>query len=160
MAQNSSAPGPVTVEQFLDKYGHSALTLPDSESVVAASGRFSESVGGKKYSIAVVLDGNNKVVGVLSLGDIVFAVQRHREKIFTLKVGDVMSTKVHAARLGDDIQNLLKHMAEMNIRHMPVVEDGELKGLVTRKDVLEGLVDAAALELHSLQFVFQSGARY
>ena len=137
----------LSVQRFLDRYGHSALTFRDSDPIADAANLFHTTVDGNKYSMAVVLDANDLVVGVLSLGDIVFALHRHREKIFSLTVADIMS--------------LLKTMAERDIRHMPVVEKGKLMGLVTRKDALEGLYDEAALELKSLtQFVFRSDARY
>ena len=151
----------LSVQRFLDRYGHSALTFRDSDPISDAANLFHTTVDGNKYSMAVVLDANDLVVGVLSLGDIVFALHRHREKIFSLTVADIMSRAVHAAKLGDDIMSLLKTMAERDIRHMPVVEKGKLMGLVTRKDALEGLYDEAALELKSLtQFVFRSDARY
>ena len=55
----------------------------------------------------------------------------------------------------------LNFMSKMEIRHVPVIEDGKLLGLVTRKDALEGLYDDQTLELNSLsEFVFRSGARY
>ena len=151
----------LSVKRFLDRYGHSALTLRDADSIADAANLFHTTVDGKKYSMAVVLDSAEMVVGVLSLGDIVYALHQHRERIFALTVADIMSKSVHAARLGDDILALLKLMAERDIRHMPVVEIGKLMGLVTRKDALEGLYDEAALELKSLtQFVFRSDARY
>ncbi|MEI6559257.1 MAG: CBS domain-containing protein [Rhodospirillaceae bacterium] len=158
----SAASGtPLTAQRFLDQYGHSALTIRDTDSIIDAASHFHASVGGKKYSVAVVLDDNFLVVGVLSLGDIVFAIHQHMEKIFTMSVADIMAKQIHAAKLSDDIVSLLKRMAELDIRHMPVVENRVLKGLITRKDALEGLYDDAALELKSLtQFVFRSDARY
>ena len=151
----------LTVKRFLDQYGHSALTMRDSDSIVTAADLFHSTVDGKKYSMAVVLDGNDSVAGVLSLGDIVYALYQHKEAIFSLTVADIMTRGIKVARLGDDILALLKTMADHDIRHMPVVENGKLAGLVTRKDALEGLYDNATLELKSLtQFVFRSDARY
>ena len=161
MDYSASSSNSLTVRRFLDQYGHSALTVLDTQSVVDAATHFHATVGGKKYSMAVVLDAGELVVGVLSLGDIVYALHQHREKILSLTVADIMSKAIHAAKLSDDILSLLKTMAERDIRHMPVVENGKLLGLVTRKDALEGLYDDAALELKSLtQFVFRSDARY
>lgn len=151
----------LSVQRFLDRYGHSALTVRNSDSIVDAANLFHTTVDGKKYSMAVVLDADDLVVGVLSLGDIVYALHQNREKIFSLTVADIMSKTIHAAKPSDDILALLKTMADRDIRHMPVVENGKLLGLVTRKDALEGLYDEAALELKSLtQFVFRSDARY
>ncbi|MEI7608439.1 MAG: CBS domain-containing protein [Rhodospirillaceae bacterium] len=151
----------LTVKRFLEQYGHSALTMRSSDTIVTAADLFHSTVDGKKYSMAVVLDGDDSVAGVLSLGDIVYALYQHKEAIFSLTVSDIMTRNIKVARLGDDILALLKTMADHDIRHMPVVENGKLAGLVTRKDALEGLYDNATLELKSLtQFVFRSDARY
>ena len=78
-----------------------------------------------------------------------------------LTVADFMSKALITASLGDSIPVLLKRMVDNDIRHLPVVENGRLKGLITRKDALEGLYDDATLELKSLnEFVFRSDARY
>ncbi|MEI6556779.1 MAG: CBS domain-containing protein [Rhodospirillaceae bacterium] len=157
----STAGKSLTVQKFLDKYGHSALKIRSSLTVAEAAASFADTEHGRKYSIAVVVDDNDQVRGVLSLGDIVFGLYRHREKIFKMTVGAIMSANVHTACLADDILCVLQRMAHWDIRHMPVVEDGVLHGLVTRKDALEGLYDEAALELkHMTEFVFRSGARY
>ncbi len=157
----SATSSTLTVQRFLDQYGHSALTVRDTDSIVDAARLFHTTVDGKKYSMAVVLDAEDIVVGVLSLGDIVYGLHQRGEQLFTLTVSAIMSATVHAAKLSDDILALLKVMAERDIRHMPVVEKGKLMGLVTRKDALEGLYDNATLELKSLtQFVFRSDARY
>ncbi len=161
MDYSATSSTPLTAQRFLDQYGHSALTMQSTDTVVDAASHFHATVGGKKYSMAVVLDPDYFVVGVLSLGDIVYAIQHHKEALFSLTVADIMSKTVIAAKLSDDVVSLLKLMAEKDIRHLPVVEDGRLKGLITRKDALEGLYDDATLELKSLnQFVFRSDARY
>lgn len=161
MDYSTAAGKSLTVSKFLEKYGHSALTLKSASNVVDAAGEFVSSGHGRKYSIAVVVDDNNKVVGVVSLGDIVFALYRHRERVFKLSVGAIMTAHIRSANLNEEILAVLKRMAEHDIRHMPVVENGELAGLVTRKDALEGLYDEAALELkYMTEFVFRSGARY
>ena len=157
----STAGKSLTVQKFLDRYGHYALKIPASLTVSEAAGRFVESEHGRKYSIAVVVDDSDCVKGLLSLGDIVFGLFRHRERIFTMTVGAIMTSEVHAASLSEDILCVLQRMAQHDIRHMPVVENGVLHGLVTRKDALEGLYDEAALDLkHMTEFVFRSGARY
>ena len=151
----------LTVRRFLDKYGHSALTVKTSQTITEAAAAFADTENGRKSTMAAVVDEANQVCGVLSLGDIVFGLSRHRESILTKTVGDIMTAQPHTASLNEDLLHVLKRMAEIDVRHMPVVENGILQGLVTRKDALEGLYDAAALELHDMtQFVFRSGARY
>ncbi|MBI1207670.1 MAG: CBS domain-containing protein [Azospirillum sp.] len=147
----------LTVDRFLQKHGHAALTIHPWETVAEAAQHFQNS----RHSLAVVVDQHDQVVGVLSLGDIAQALVRNQEKVVSTPVDQVMTSELCTARLGDDIVTLMQRMAEREIRHVPVVEDGRLKGLVTRKDALEGLYDDAAFELKYLtEFVFRSGARY
>ena len=161
MDYNSPTGKSLTVRKFLDKYGHSALKVKTSQTITDAAAAFADTEHGRKYSMAVVVDDNDRVCGVLSLGDIVFGLYRHREKILKMSVASIMTGHVHTASLNEDILHVLQRMAEIDVRHMPVVEDGVLIGLVTRKDALEGLYDEAALELKDMtQFVFRSGARY
>ena len=54
-------------------------------------------------------------------------------------VRDVMTKDVVTCSIDDDIENVLKIMADTNIRHMPVVENGRLAGVLARRDALEFL---------------------
>lgn len=152
----------LTVKQFLEKYGHYALTVRKNELIIQAAKRFSDTVYGKKYSVAVVLDDDKTVCGILSLGDIVHAVHTKGTQMFGLFVSDIMTSNVKTAGINDRIISLLEKMKELELRHIPIVDDNKLLlGLVTRKDALEGLYDDASLELqHMTEFVFRSGARY
>ncbi len=55
----------------------------------------------------------------------------------TTKVGDVMTRRLTTVRADMDIFDAMKIMADRNVRRLPVVNDGELVGLLTYKDVLK-----------------------
>jgi CBS domain-containing protein len=133
---------------------------PD-QSVVDAAAAFTSTTNGRKHSLAIVVDGNDRVLGVLSLGDIASALSRFRAEVMVKTVGDIMTTNICSAQLSDRLPEVMKRMVEHKIRHLPVIENGILQGLVTRKDALEGMYDEATFELKYLtEFVFRSGARY
>jgi CBS domain-containing protein len=151
----------MNVETFLTSHGRPVLTVDLKDTVAEAALHFGDLIDGRKYSLAVVCDHDDKVVGVVSLGDIAYALGQHKEKAAGMPVRDIMTRDVATAHLRDDIMDLLSTMAQRDIRHMPVVEEGKLKGLVARRDALEFLADEEALELEHLRgFVFRSGARY
>ncbi len=151
----------MNVESFLKSHGRAVFTVKPEEMIADAALRFSEMSAGRKYSLAVVSDDAGAVVGVVGLGDIAYALGRYREKAAGMVVGDIMSRDVAVAGLNDDITDVLTIMAERDIRHMPVVADGKLAGLIARRDALEFLANEKALEVEHLQgFVFRSGARY
>ena len=82
----------LTVEQFLAKYGHRPLTMKSSLSVIQAAEVFSITVDGLKYSMAIVVDDDDLVCGVISLGDIVHALYEHPYTITKMGVNEIMST--------------------------------------------------------------------
>jgi CBS domain-containing protein len=153
---------PLNAERFLQKYNHGVLTVsPNNTIVEAASCFFSDDADSKKHSIAVVVDDNNHVVGVLSLGDITYGICCFRQDIVKMLVKDIMTSNIYTAEIKDDVASVMERMAKHNILHMPVVDKGILKGIITRKDALEGLYNDASFELKYLtEFVFRSEARY
>lgn len=151
----------MNVEKFLKTHQRPVLTARSGDTLAETARRFGELVGERKYSMAIVTDDDERVVGVISLSDITYALGRHGAQAADMQVGQVMTANVVAADLQDQIDDVLKTMAEKHIRHMPVVEDDRLVGLVSRRDALEFLADEEALEVEQLRgFVFRSGARY
>jgi CBS domain-containing protein len=150
-----------TVQSFLQTHAQPALTVNINDNLAKTARSFSETVGGRKYSLAVVIDDEGRPVGVIGLGDIVYAFGQEEAAASKLLVKDVMTPRMITAGLDDEIHDLLRQMAESEIRHMPIVSDGKLIALLSRRDALEFLHDSELLELEQLRgFVFRSGARY
>jgi CBS domain-containing protein len=151
----------VQVERFLGKYGGPVFTVNPDTRVAECARRFGRLTGGKRYSVAVVCDADERVVGIVSLGDVVHALGLHEEKTAQMSVGDIMTKEVYTCGLSDLLENVLKDMAERGIRHTPVVKDGKLVGLVARREALEFLYQWAQLDVDNLTgWLFSSHARY
>ena len=149
------------VSKLLTLHGMLVLTLSPDFTLSEAARRFAQSVGGRRFSVAVVTNADDQVEGVISLGDITHALGQHEEKAAQMLVRDVMTKKVISCSLDDDIESVLKTMAESGIRHMPVVQGGKLAGLVARRDALEFLYQQASLDVaHLTEWLFRSDARY
>lgn len=149
------------VERYLGKYGGPVFTVSPETTVAETARRFGHHIEGKHISLAVVTDGSNRVVGVVSLGDIAHAVGMHEDKAPRMVVKQIMTTKVHACGPDDLIEDVLKRMAENGIRHTPVVQDGKLIGLVARREALEFLYQWAQVDVdHLTEWLFSSHARY
>lgn len=149
------------VEQFLRDRGNEALTFHVDTPVVEAARQFGNSIQGKRFSVAVVVDDGNRVLGVLSLGDIVHGLAVHEAAVVGKTVGDLMTKNVYTAKPTDTLMDVLKNMVEHEVRHVPVAADGILRGLVARKDVLETLHGEASYALNNLtEYVYRSGGRY
>lgn len=149
------------VTKLLKLHGMLVLTVAPDWTLAEAARRFSQPVGGRRFSLAVVIDAADQVVGVLSLGDISNALGIHEERAANLRVSEVMSAPALVCTRDDTLQGVLQTMAQRGIRHMPVVADGRLEGLVARRDALEALYQDTALEAeHLTEWLFRSDARF
>ena len=149
------------VSKLLRLHGMLVFTVHPDFTLVQAARRFAQPTGGRKFSLAVVSDADDKVLGVVSLGDISYALATHEEKAASMLVRDVMTKDVLTCSIDEDIEDVLRIMAEKGIRHMPVVENGRLAGVLARRDALEFLYQQTALDVESLsEWLFHTEARY
>lgn len=149
------------VSKLLKLHGMLVLTVHPDFTLAEASRRFGKPVGGRRFSLAIVTSYNDEVMGVISLGDIAAALGKHEEKAVQMHVKDVMTKDVLTCSLDDDLEGVLLQMADKGIRHMPVVENKTLAGLVARRDALEFLYQQASLDAaHLTDWLFRSDARY
>lgn len=149
------------VSKLLTMHGMLVLTVNPDFTLAEAARRLTKSVGGRKFSAAIVTNADDQVVGVLSLGDISAALGEFEDKAADKLVREIMTTEVQTCTRDDDIEDVLRRMAQLGIRHMPVVEGGRLAGLLARRDALEFLYQQTALDVENLtDFLFRSDARY
>jgi len=149
------------VENFVAEYGDQVLTVSPNNTVAEVARKFGEEIGNRRYSVAVVCEANDKVVGVVSLGDITWTVGRLEDKAPSIEVHHIMTSEVQSCTMDDLLEDVLKRMAKAGIRHMPVVKDGKLAGLVARREALEFLYKWAKLDVENLTvWLFDSHARY
>lgn len=140
------------------KAGHSqVLTVRLDDTVVKVACLFEQ----KKSGIAIVCDDGGHVIGVVSLGDIVHAIGERAGEALSLPVEKIMTSDVAVCGPGDDIEIALETMKERGIRHLPVVENGKLKGFIEQHTALECLYEDAALDFSQLRtYVFKTGDRF
>lgn len=99
----------------------------------------------------VVLDPPTKVVGILSERDLVRAMAQYGAEMFTRSVGDVMTKRVIFGSPQDDLEMVMLTMTEKRFRHLPILEDGELLGMISIGDVVKAKLDEYQGELDDLQ---------
>lgn len=93
----------------------------------------------KRISGAPVLDANGKLVGMLSEKDclrIIVDQAYHNLPIESKKVSDYMTADVKTVSPDSDVVSAANQFLHTAIRRMPVVENGVLKGQISRRDIL------------------------
>lgn len=100
-------------------------------------------------AVVVSADGTT-VDGVLSERDIVRRLVSNGAGALHLRAGEVMTTEVITCARSDTADQLMATMTERRIRHLPVVEDGALVGVISMRDVVRCRIDELEVETASL----------
>ena len=111
----------------------------------------------KRIGALVVVDDKKNLAGILSERDIVRGMSRHGAKVYDLKVGDLMTKDVLTCGMDDTIDTLMKTMTSKRIRHLPVMENGKLAGVMSIGDVVKAQLEEAALQVDSLRDYVMAG---
>ena len=121
--------------------------LSDAAQVLAA-----ERIG----TLVVTTDGTT-VDGILSERDIVRELGRRGAVCMQDRVSDIMTTKIVSCTRAETAVDIMRKMTEGRFRHMPVVEEGRLVGIVTLGDVIKSRLDELAMEKESLEEMIKGG---
>ena len=98
----------------------------------------------------VVIDDGRRPIGILSERDIVRAAVKN-ESLFALKVSQLMTRDLILGTPGDDLGAVGSTMVVRRIRHLPVIDGGQLVGIVTIGDVMKAQRDLFQGEVDTLQ---------
>ena len=99
----------------------------------------------------VVTNGDRKIVGILSERDIVRELGERGPAVLDEPVRAVMTAKVMTCRRSDTVAYLMEQMTEGKFRHLPVVEDGQVVGLISIGDVVKWRVGEYEREQEALR---------
>ena len=94
----------------------------------------------------VVEDQTAKLGGIFSERDFINAIARDGAAVLGLNVQELMTKRIISCRSTDRVDAVLATMTNVRIRHLPVIDDGELKGLVSIGDLVKYRLDEKELE--------------
>ena len=106
-----------------------------------------------KWRIGAVVVVNDKggLAGILSERDIVRGMARHGAAVYDMMVGELMTSEVLTCSTSDSLETLMSMMTNNRIRHLPVLENGKLAGIVTIGDVVKARLDETTAQVDSLR---------
>lgn len=95
-----------------------------------------------RIGAVVVSDDGVAVAGILSERDVVRSLSERGSAVLDEPARSIMTPEVATCRLDTTVEELMSVMTERRIRHVPVVVDGELAGLVSIGDVVKDRISA------------------
>ena len=106
---------------------------------------------------AVVIRGaGGRLAGILSERDIVRAISEHGVAALNEPVGQIMTRNVTTCREDESIAGIMELMTQGKFRHMPVVEQGQLIGLISIGDVVKQRVEEIERESEAMRDYIRS----
>jgi CBS domain-containing protein len=144
----------MTVAAILKVKGnHVETTRPDTTLYTVAWELKSRNIG----ALVVVGEDSSRIVGIISERDVVRALIEHDTHVLALPVSRVMTTRVHTCTPRDRITAVMALMTRHRVRHLPVVEEGRLAGIVSIGDVVKYRIDELELEANTLRETLMVG---
>ena len=138
-----------------------ALVLRDKGSAVetiAGDATVSEAVrrlGEKRIGALPVIAGG-RIAGIMSERDLIYCLRDHSSEVLDWPVSRVMSSPAITADLKTDVLTALALMTQKRIRHLPVVDGGEIRGIVSIGDLVKYRMERIEAEADAMRTYIQS----
>jgi CBS domain-containing protein len=136
-----------SVRQLLQDKGSAVYTISPDDTVFRAL----EVMADHDVGALVVVDGSGAVVGIFSERDYARKVILHGHASRDLKVNAIMSSPVVSVSPDQTVSDCMRLMTQRRFRHLPVVEDGRLVGLVSIGDVVKAVMSEQEFLIEQLQ---------
>jgi len=105
----------------------------------------------KRIGSVVITDAKGGIVGIVSERDIVRALARNGAGALNLPASTVMSSDVRTCDPNDSEAELMAVMTQLRIRHLPVVENDRLAGMISIGDVVKFRIEAIEREAEEMK---------
>lgn len=121
------------VKDILAEKGTHVVTVSQEATVYEALQTFAAN----RVGSLLVLDEKGGIVGIVAARDALMAVLRACDEIRTIKVKEIMTQKIIIGDPDDDLDSVEVIMTENRIRHLPIIKDNKLAGIISIGDVVK-----------------------
>ncbi len=135
-----------TVRDLLKKKGNQVWSISPYASVLATLKLLAE----KEVGALLVVD-EDETVGIISERDLVRAFAKTETCLLDIEIQNYMTPGVITVGPDATIEECLQVMTQEHIRHLPVIENDKLVGLISIGDVVKDIVASKESTIHSLQ---------
>ncbi len=137
----------MTVKAILSRKGTDVVTVEPKASLTETV----KMLASKRIGAVVVTGLDRRVIGILSERDIVRAIGERGPQVLDETVDSVMTRKVVTCAEADTVAAIMERMTAGKFRHLPVVEDGRLAGIISIGDVVKSRLEEIEKESEALK---------
>ncbi len=135
------------VADILNAKGTEVIATGPTETVAATAGLLNN----RRIGAVLVRDGEDNVIGVVSERDIIRGIALNGASALDMEVRDLMTSEVVTCKPTDTISEVMRVMTTHRFRHLPVMEDGALKGMISIGDVVKYRLEETEMEARVLR---------
>lgn len=135
----------MTIAAILSTKGAEVISVGPDQTVADAVAL----LAGRRIGAVPVLDGE-EVIGVFSERDVIYGL-KDGAAILSRPVREVMTAPVHTVAPGDAVLGALSLMTQRRLRHLPVVADGRIVGIVSIGDLVKYRIDRIEAEASAMR---------
>lgn len=134
------------VAQVMRRKGGEVATVTRTTGVPAVAAMLKA----RGIGAVVVLEPDGRIAGILSERDIVYALADNGRGLDHLSAADLMTRDVTVCRPGQDVNDVMRAMTDKRFRHMPVVDNGQLVGVISIGDAVKTRIEELENEREAL----------
>jgi CBS domain-containing protein len=135
------------VSEILSNKGRNVFTTTSNSTLQNVASVLAQ----KKIGAAVVIDDDNRVCGIASERDIVREIARSGPAALDQSISSCMTQKVISCSETESVDALMEKMTKGRFRHLPVIENGELTGIISIGDVVKIKIQQAEHEAEEMK---------
>lgn len=135
------------VSSVLEHKGHRIVTVAPHQTVASVARVLTQN----RIGAAPVMDEENRLVGIISERDVIHGISEHGDAVMAMPVDQLMTREVMTCSPEDAIVEIMQVMTTERVRHLPVVQKGSLRGIISIGDVVKQRLEEAQLELDTLR---------
>jgi CBS domain-containing protein len=143
----------MTVGSILKTKGSNVVTLQPGTRLGEAARLLHQ----HRIGAVLVMGPGARILGILSERDVVAALATAGVPALDCPINDFMTADVRTCRASDSIERVMELMTKGRFRHLPVVEDGQLLGIVSIGDVVKRRIDDTEHEAEALKRYIVAG---
>ena len=137
----------MTVAAMLSQKGREVITTSAASSIAGAI----DTLAKHRIGALVVVDHDDRIVGILSERDVVRAIAAQGERVLSTQLSTVMTRAVVTCSESETINEVMTRMTRGRFRHLPVVDGDRLTGIISIGDVVKARIEQVEREAEDMR---------
>jgi CBS domain-containing protein len=142
----------MNVREILSSKGNGVTTIEPTATIQAAV----KALTVHRIGALIVTGAEQRVIGIVSERDIVHVLAVRGKEALDLPLTEIMTRRVETCNASDTISSIMERMTAGKFRHIPVVEQGRLAGIISIGDVVKYRLHEMAQEQDALRDYIQT----